>query len=196
MSGCWCLNRCAVRSHSQCRKRHNNPGLVREQHTTQTATATPQAISPLRHANSLTDNGPFHYNQGLQELMVNGDVLFNTIPEGRYNERHSFRSNRWKREVYSRIIHELDNRQGKRLTALSVLFVELVGGKSAQTAPFPPEAVDGLVSEGIEQKAIATMVSNANRAGRAVDVRARVEAYTLVTSRREEFSRVRLSEVV
>ena len=53
--------------------------------------------------------------------------------------------------------------------------------ESVHTAPFPPSGfIDGLVSEGIGQKAIATREENANRVVRAVRERVQAAAYTLV----------------
>ena len=68
---------------------------------------------------------------------------------------------------------------------------------SGHTAPFPPSGfVDGLVSEGIDQKAIATIGENANRVGRAVRARALAGAYTLVRSRRVVIPKGKTGEVV
>ncbi len=62
--------------------------------------------------------------------------------------------------------------------------------------PSPSGSVDGLVSEGIGQKAIATIGENANRVGRAVRARAPAEAYTLVRSHRVVIPKGKAGEVV
>ena len=56
-------------------------------------------------------------------------------------------------------------------------------GRLGADGPLSPKrVVDGLVSEGIGQKAIATIGENANHVGRAVRARAPAEAYTFVRS--------------
>ena len=71
-----------------------------------------------------------------------------------------------------------------------------MGAIGAHRPLSPSGFVDGLVSEGIGQKAIATIWENANRVGRAVRARAAVEAYTLVRSHRVVIPKGKTGEVV
>lgn len=68
-------------------------------------------------------------------------------------------------------------------------------GDRRTTPPFPRGPVDGLVSEGMEQKASATMLLVVNLVGPGVRARAEVVACSREKSRREVIPKGPASEV-
>ena len=98
--------------------------------------------------------------------------------------------------VYPGLFTRRHFQRPKSSRAASCFFVRVDGGDQRAPAPFPSGPVDGLVSEGIEQKASATMLRVANPEIPDARARAMVVACRRETSHREVMPKGRASEVV